>query len=148
MGRMFLAGVVPGLVLGFMLMFAVWWRAGKLKLTPPRRPAGAKCARCVNRSGAWRCWASSWAASMAGSSRRPRQRRCPRYALGVAVFIYRDLKIKRSAARVSGSRPHHRDADVHRGQRLVVCACADPTERILQTIAEQIWAWAWSPGCS
>jgi C4-dicarboxylate transporter DctM subunit len=34
-GRMFMAGVIPGLVLGFMLMAAVWWRAGKLKITPP-----------------------------------------------------------------------------------------------------------------
>jgi C4-dicarboxylate transporter DctM subunit len=30
-GRMFMAGVIPGLVLGFMLMAAVWWRAGKLQ---------------------------------------------------------------------------------------------------------------------
>ncbi|HEY9096893.1 MAG TPA: TRAP transporter large permease subunit, partial [Hydrogenophaga sp.] len=34
-GRLFMAGVVPGIVLGLMLMFAVWWRAGKLQLTPP-----------------------------------------------------------------------------------------------------------------
>ncbi len=34
-GRLFMAGVVPGLLLGAMLMAAVWWRAGKLQLTPP-----------------------------------------------------------------------------------------------------------------
>ena len=34
-GRMFMAGVVPGILLGLMLMAAVWWRAGKLQLTPP-----------------------------------------------------------------------------------------------------------------
>jgi C4-dicarboxylate transporter DctM subunit len=34
-GRLFMAGVVPGLLLGGMLMAAVWWRAGKLQLTPP-----------------------------------------------------------------------------------------------------------------
>ncbi len=32
-GRMFMAGVVPGILLGLMLMAAVWWRAGKLQLT-------------------------------------------------------------------------------------------------------------------
>jgi len=32
-GRIFLAGVVPGILLAFMLAFAVWWRAGKLTLT-------------------------------------------------------------------------------------------------------------------
>jgi C4-dicarboxylate transporter DctM subunit len=34
-GRMFMAGVVPGILLGLMLMVAVWWRAGKLNITPP-----------------------------------------------------------------------------------------------------------------
>ena len=34
-GRMFMAGVIPGILLGLMLMAAVWWRAGKLQLTPP-----------------------------------------------------------------------------------------------------------------
>jgi len=32
-GRMFMAGVLPGLLLASMLAFAVWWRAGKLTLT-------------------------------------------------------------------------------------------------------------------
>jgi C4-dicarboxylate transporter DctM subunit len=34
-GRMFMAGVIPGIMLGLMLMAAVWWRAGKLQITPP-----------------------------------------------------------------------------------------------------------------
>ena len=40
-GRIFLAGVVPGLTLGLMLMVAVWWRAGKLKTTPPPKASQA-----------------------------------------------------------------------------------------------------------
>lgn len=32
-GRMFMAGVLPGLLLASMLAFAVWWRAGELTLT-------------------------------------------------------------------------------------------------------------------
>src|SRR5690606_35294145 len=34
-GRLFMAGVVPGILLGLMLMVALWWRAGRLQLTPP-----------------------------------------------------------------------------------------------------------------
>ncbi len=36
-GRMFMAGVIPGLMLAFMLALAVWWRAGKLTLTRSTR---------------------------------------------------------------------------------------------------------------
>jgi C4-dicarboxylate transporter, DctM subunit len=36
-GRMFMAGVVPGLLLALMLAVAVWWRAGKLTLTRSKR---------------------------------------------------------------------------------------------------------------
>ncbi|MGC1442568.1 MAG: TRAP transporter large permease subunit, partial [Burkholderiaceae bacterium] len=32
-GRMFMAGIIPGILLALMLSFAVWWRAGKLTLT-------------------------------------------------------------------------------------------------------------------
>ncbi len=36
-GRMFMAGIIPGLLLSFMLGLAVWWRAGKLTLTRAER---------------------------------------------------------------------------------------------------------------
>lgn len=36
-GRMFMAGVIPGLLLSGMLALAVWWRAGKLTLTRTER---------------------------------------------------------------------------------------------------------------
>ncbi|HMQ71233.1 MAG TPA: TRAP transporter large permease subunit, partial [Rubrivivax sp.] len=36
-GRMFMAGVVPGLLLALMLSVAVWWRAGKLTLARSER---------------------------------------------------------------------------------------------------------------
>ncbi len=35
-GRLFMAGVIPGLVAGLMLMLAIWWRARRLEL--PRQP--------------------------------------------------------------------------------------------------------------
>jgi C4-dicarboxylate transporter DctM subunit len=41
-GRMFMAGVVPGLLLAFLLALAVWWRAGKLTLTKRPRASGAE----------------------------------------------------------------------------------------------------------
>ncbi|MEO7242081.1 MAG: TRAP transporter large permease subunit [Variovorax sp.] len=36
-GRMFMAGIIPGLMLASMLAFAVWWRAGKLNLVKSDR---------------------------------------------------------------------------------------------------------------
>ncbi len=42
-GRLFLAGVIPGIVAGLMLMFTIWWRARRLDL--PRQPRVS-----------WRAW--------------------------------------------------------------------------------------------
>ena len=57
-GRLFMAGVIPGLLLGLMLMVAVWWRAGKLKIQPPPKATTQQncCAHCVNPCGVWHCW--------------------------------------------------------------------------------------------
>ncbi|MBX3607043.1 MAG: TRAP transporter large permease subunit [Piscinibacter sp.] len=44
-GRMFMAGVVPGLLLALMLAGAVWWRAGKLTLTRSERASTAELLR-------------------------------------------------------------------------------------------------------
>ena len=44
-GRMFMAGVVPGLLLAFLLAAAVWWRAGKLTLTRTERASTSELLR-------------------------------------------------------------------------------------------------------
>ena len=82
-GRMFMAGVIPGLVLGFMLMFAVWWRAGKLKVTPPPKASVGEVLRALRES---------------------------MWGLALLVIIMGGI---------------YGGADVHRGQRLVVCPRAD-----------------------
>lgn len=71
-GRMFMAGVIPGLLLASMLALAVWWRAGKLTRTERASPRELLIA-FKDSPGDWRCWASSWAASTVASSRPPKQ---------------------------------------------------------------------------
>lgn len=51
-GRMFMAGVVPGLLLAFLLAAAVWWRAGKLTLTRSERASTAELLKKFRES-AW-----------------------------------------------------------------------------------------------
>ena len=75
-GKLFMAGVIPGIVLGLMLMVAIYVRARMLDL--PRQPRGVVRARSCRRvaipSGACCCWSSSSAGSTAASSRRRRRR--------------------------------------------------------------------------
>src|SRR3990167_7262539 len=49
-GRIFMAGVVPGILLGLMLMVAVWWRAGKLKTAPPPKASFGEVFRTFRES--------------------------------------------------------------------------------------------------
>ena len=138
-GRMFMAGVIPGLVLGGMLMFAVWWRAGKLKITPPPKASTGELLRTLRES----MWGLALLVIIMGGIYggifTPTEAAAVSavYALGVAVFIYRDLKI--------GDLPH---VFLEAGRTTVMLmfivanallfAHVLTTERIPQTIAEQI----------
>ena len=93
-GRMFMAGVIPGILLGLMLMAAVWWRAGKLQLTPPPKASmGEVFAALVD---------SFWGLALLviimggiyGGIFTPTEAAAVSavYALFIAVFIYKDLK--------------------------------------------------------
>ena len=72
-GRLFLAGFVPGLLMGLFLMAAVWWLAGRRNFPrePMGRRAGARAQHAAVGAGAACCRSSSSAASSAASSRRP-----------------------------------------------------------------------------
>ncbi|QCB48031.1 TRAP transporter large permease subunit [Hydrogenophaga sp. PAMC20947] len=95
-GRLFMAGVVPGILLGLMLMAAVWWRAGKLQLTPP--------AKAPLREVLSKFRESMWGLALLGIIMggiyggvfTPTEAAAVAavYALFVAVFIYRDLGFK------------------------------------------------------
>ncbi len=95
-GRMFMAGVVPGILLGLMLMAAVWWRAGKLQLTPPPKASmGEVFSALVD---------SFWGLALLviimggiyGGIFTPTEAAAVSavYALFIAVFIYKDLTFK------------------------------------------------------
>jgi len=95
-GRLFMAGVVPGLLLGGMLMAAVWWRAGKLQLTPPPKAP----LRVVLSSLRESMWGLALLVIIMGGIYggvfTPTEAAAVSavYALFVAVVIYRDIGFK------------------------------------------------------
>jgi C4-dicarboxylate transporter DctM subunit len=95
-GRLFMAGVVPGLMLGAMLMAAVWWRAGKLQLTPPPKAP----LRVVLSSLRESMWGLALLVIIMGGIYggvfTPTEAAAVSavYALFVAVIIYRDIGFK------------------------------------------------------
>ncbi len=138
-GRIFLAGVVPGIVLGLMLMVAVWWRAGKLKTTPPPKASTREVLRALRES----LWGLMLLVIIMGGIYggifTPTEAAAVSavYALIVAVFIYRDLGAK--------DLPHV-FLEASRTTVMLMFIVANAllfahvltTERIPQTIASQI----------
>ncbi len=95
-GRLFMAGVVPGLLLGFMLMAAVWWRAGKLQLTPPPK-APLRVVLASLRESMWGlALLVIIMGGIYGGVFTPTEAAAVSavYALFVAVVIYRDIGFK------------------------------------------------------
>jgi len=145
-GRMFMAGVIPGLLLGLMLMMAVYWRAGKLNLkTTPRASAGEL----------WKTFRDSlWGLALLviimggiyGGVFTPTEAAAVSavYALIVVVFIYKDLKFHQLP---------HVFVEASRTTVMLMFIVANAmlfahvltTERIPQTIAEHIMAMGMAP---
>ena len=145
-GRIFLAGVVPGVLLGLMLMFAVWWRAGKLKTTPPPKASTREVLRALRES----LWGLMLLVIIMGGIYggifTPTEAAAVSavYAVIVAVFIYRDLGFK--------DLPHV-FLEASRTTVMLMFIVANAllfahvltTERIPQTIAEQIVGMGMAP---
>jgi C4-dicarboxylate transporter, DctM subunit len=95
-GRLFMAGVVPGILLGLMLMFAVWWRAGKLQLTPPPKAPLREVLRSFRESMWGLALLGIIMGGIYGGIFTPTEAAAVSavYALVVAVFVYRDLGFK------------------------------------------------------
>jgi C4-dicarboxylate transporter DctM subunit len=145
-GRMFMAGVVPGLMLASLLALAVWWRAGKLTLTKRPRASGAEL---------WSTFKeSTWGLMLLviimggiyGGIFTPTEAAAVSavYAVFVAVVIYRDIGVKQL--------PHvFLDAGKTTVMLMFIIANALlfahvlTTERIPQTIAEHIVAAGMQP---
>ncbi|MDO8320129.1 TRAP transporter large permease [Rhodoferax sp.] len=145
-GRMFMAGVVPGLMLGFMLMAAVWWRAGKLKVKPPPKASVPEVLRAFKDS----MWGLALLVIIMGGIYggvfTPTEAAAVSavYALVVAVFIYKDLAPKQIP---------HVFLEAGRTTVMLMFIVANAllfahvltTERIPQTIAEQIVGMGMTP---
>ncbi|MDD2928239.1 MAG: TRAP transporter large permease subunit [Sideroxydans sp.] len=145
-GRMFMAGVIPGILLGLMLAVAVHWRVRKLNIAPtPRAPL-------LEVFGKFR--ESMWGLALLviimggiyGGVFTPTEAAAVSavYALFVAVFIYKDLKF-RDLPEVF--------VDASRTTVMLMFIVANAmlfahvltTERIPQTIAEHIVAYGMTP---
>jgi C4-dicarboxylate transporter, DctM subunit len=145
-GRLFMAGVIPGLMLGFMLMGAVWWRVGKLNIAPPPKASMAEVLRTFRES----MWGMALLVIIMGGIYggvfTPTEAAAVSavYALVVALFIYRDLSFKHLPEVFLES------AKTTVMLMFIVCnallfAHVLTTERIPQTIAEHILAVGMSP---
>ena len=95
-GRLFMAGVIPGLLLGLMLMLAVYWRAGKLKIKPPPKASTTELLRALRES----MWGLTLLVIIMGGIYggifTPTEAAAVSavYALVIAVFVYKDLGLK------------------------------------------------------
>jgi C4-dicarboxylate transporter, DctM subunit len=145
-GRLFMAGVVPGIVLGLMLMFAVWWRAGKLQLTPPPKASFSEVFKAFRES----LWGLALLAIIMGGIYggvfTPTEAAAVSavYALFVAVFIYRDLGFK-DLPEVFLESSKTTVMLMFIVANALLFAHVLTTERIPQTIAEHILAVGMSP---
>jgi len=145
-GQLFMAGIIPGIVLGVMLMVAIYFRARHLKL--PRQPrTHARELLIAGRDSMWGLlliiiilggiyggiFTPTEAAAVAAV-----------YAFFVAIFVYRDMGMK-DVPRVL--------VDAGRVTVMLMFIIANAllfayvltTERIPQTIAEQIVSWGMAP---
>ncbi|MEO7854283.1 MAG: TRAP transporter large permease subunit [Rubrivivax sp.] len=95
-GRMFMAGVIPGLMLASMLALAVWWRAGKLSLTKGTRATGKEMFVAFKDS----IWGLALLAIIMGGIYggvfTPTEAAAVAavYATVVAVVVYRDIGVR------------------------------------------------------
>jgi C4-dicarboxylate transporter DctM subunit len=145
-GRMFMAGVLPGLLLSFMLAFAVWWRAGKLDLVKTKKASAREVLVAFKDS----VWGLALLAIIMGGIYggvfTPTEAAAVAavYATLVAVLVYRDIGIKQLP-----------EVFLDAGKTTVMLmfiianallfAHVLTTERIPQTIAEHIMAAGMSP---
>ena len=145
-GRMFMAGVVPGLLLALMLSVAVWWRAGKLTLARSERASPTELLTSFKDS----IWGLALLAVIMGGIYggifTPTEAAAVAavYATLVAVIVYRDIKPR--------DLPHVlMDAGKTTVMLMFIVANALlfahvlTTERIPQTIAEGILAAGMTP---
>lgn len=145
-GRLFMAGVVPGILLGGMLMAAVWWRAGKLQITPPAKATPGEVFKAFRES----MWGLALLVIIMGGIYggvfTPTEAAAVSavYALFVAIFIYRDLRLK-DLPEVFLESSKTTVMLMFIVANAMLFAHVLTTERIPQTIAEHILAVGMTP---
>ena len=145
-GRMFMAGVIPGIMLAGMLALAVWWRAGKLTLTRTERASTRELLVAFKDS----IWGLALLAIIMGGIYggvfTPTEAAAVAavYATVVAVVVYRDIGVRQLPEVFM-------DAGKTTVMLMFIVANALlfahvlTTERIPQTIAEHILAAGMAP---
>jgi C4-dicarboxylate transporter DctM subunit len=145
-GRIFMAGVLPGLLLAFMLSLGVWWRAGKLTLAKTRKASTREVLLAFKDS----IWGLALLVIIMGGIYggvfTPTEAAAVAavYAVFVAVVIYRDITVKQLPEVF---------LDAAKTTVMLMFIIANAllfahvltTERIPQTIAEQILAAGMAP---
>ena len=145
-GRLFMAGVIPGIVLGLMLMAAIYWRASVLDL--PRQP----------RQSAREVWAAAreavWGLMLLviimggiyGGIFTPTEAAAVAavYAFIVAVFVYRDIRLF-DTWRVLTEAGKVTVMLMFIIANALLFAHVLTTERIPQAVAEAIVSWGMEP---
>jgi len=145
-GRLFMAGVIPGLLLGLMLMVAVWWRAGKLKIKPPPKASKSEVLLALRDS----MWGLALLVIIMGGIYggifTPTEAAAVSavYALAVAVFVYKDLRLK-DLPEVFLESAKTTVMLMFIVANALLFAHVLTTERIPQMIAEQIMSVGMSP---
>jgi C4-dicarboxylate transporter DctM subunit len=145
-GRMFMAGIIPGLLLSAMLSLAVWWRAGKLTLTRTERAKPRELLIAFKDS----VWGLALLVIIMGGIYggvfTPTEAAAVAavYATFIALFIYRDIGVRQLPEVLM-------DAGKTTVMLMFIVANALlfahvlTTERIPQTIAEHIVAAGMAP---
>ena len=145
-GKLFMAGVVPGIVLGLMLMVAIYFRARQLDL--PRQPRASM--REVLTAGRESMWGLLLIVIILGGIYggvfTPTEAAgvAAVYAFFVAVFIYRDIGLK-EVPRVLVEASRVTVMLMFIIANALLFAYVLTTERIPQQIAEQIVSWGMEP---
>ena len=145
-GKLFMAGVIPGLLLGCMLMAAIWVRARSLNLAPqPRAPLVD-----IVKAGRDSLWGLMLIVIILGGIYggifTPTEAAAVAavYAFFIAVFVYRDIGLKQVP---------HALLDAGKVTVMLMFIIANAllfahvltTERIPQAIAEVIVSWGMAP---
>jgi C4-dicarboxylate transporter DctM subunit len=145
-GRMFMAGIIPGLLLAGMLAFAVWWRAGKLTLTRTERASRREVLVAFKDS----VWGLALLAIIMGGIYggvfTPTEAAAVAavYATFIAVFVYRDIGV-RQLPEVLMESGRTTVMLMFIVANALLFAHVLTTERIPQTIAEHIVAAGMAP---